>query len=252
VLLSLGTLTNGESRTFDLLVQPTNAGTLTFSSSISSSGAVNTNSANETASTNVIVGSFLSGLLTASNASVMAYNPQTGLMDQQVRLSNIGTSAVASARVIVSGLTNRLYNAVGTNDGNPFVVYGAALDVGQSVDLGLEYFVPKRVAISVPDSAYTAVEVPAGNVIAPSGTPFSITLVTNLASGAVLIEFQSIPGRSYTILYSPTTSFTNALVAQPPIVAPADRVQWIDDGPPKTISSPANAASRFYKVILNR
>jgi hypothetical protein len=34
-------------------------------------------------------------------------------------------------------------------------------------------------------------------------------------------------------------------------VAPANRVQWIDDGPPKTVSHPTNAMARFYRVRLN-
>jgi hypothetical protein len=66
----------------------------------------------------------------------------------------------------------------------------------------------------------------------------------------VLIEFQSIPGHTYSVLYSDDSSFTNTLVAQPSIVAPADRTQWIDDGPPKTISAPTNVSSRFYQVLF--
>jgi hypothetical protein len=85
----------------------------------------------------------------------------------------------------------------------------------------------------------------------PRGTPFSITLMTNLSSGYILIEFESTAGRSYTVLYADNPGFTNQLAAQPSIVAPADRVQWIDDGPPKTVSRPASVSSRFYRVIQN-
>jgi hypothetical protein len=75
-----------------------------------------------------------------------------------------------------------------------------------------------------------------------------ITLCTLVPQG-LLIEFQSVPGQAYLILYSDNASFTNALMAQPTIVAPADRVQWIDDGPPKTISRLADCTNRFYKVV---
>jgi len=54
------------------------------------------------------------------------------------------------------------------------------------------------------------------------------------------------------VLYADNSSFTNELAAQPAIVAPADRVQWIDDGPPKTVSPPASVSSRFYRVIQNQ
>jgi hypothetical protein len=35
-------------------------------------------------------------------------------------------------------------------------------------------------------------------------------------------------------------------------VAPADRVQWIDHGPPETLSRPTDTAARFYRVQLNQ
>jgi uncharacterized repeat protein (TIGR01451 family) len=247
---NLGTLTNGAVRAFSLRVQATNSGSLNFSASVSGAGILDTNTSNNTASTNIVISNF-SGQLIATNASAMAYNPQTGLMEQTVNLANIGTNSVASARVIVSGLTNRLYNSVGTNNGNPFVLYGTTLDTNQSVNLVLEYFVPARLPITVPNSNYTAVGVSAADLSAVPGTngTFMITLMTNLPSGNRLIEFQSILGRSYTIQYSgDAVNFTNA---QPSIIAPADRVQWIDDGPPKTISPPASAPSRFYRVLLN-
>jgi hypothetical protein len=89
-------------------------------------------------------------------------------------------------------------------------------------------------------------------VISPTGTNGSV-LITNIvmsASGDIVITFPAIPGRTYTVLYGDFPS-TNPLVAQPPIVAPANYVQWIDDGPPKTISKPLDASSRFYRVLLN-
>ena len=35
----------------------------------------------------------------------------------------------------------------------------------------------------------------------------------------------------------------------PPITAAANRVQWLDDGPPKTESKPIGPASGFYRII---
>lgn len=253
LIYNLGTLANDGSANLQFTVQPTNAGVLIFSASVGASGLLDANSINNAASTNITVGSF-SGQLIATNVSSMAYNPQTGLMNQTINLSNIGTNAVASARVIVSGLTNWLYNAVGTNNGNPFVVYGSTLGTNQSVNLVLDYFVPTRLPVTVSNSQYIAVGVPAANISAPAGTNgvFNITRIVTLTNGNVLVEFQSVPGSSYTILYSGDMTFSNALEAQPSIIAPADRVQWIDDGPPKTVSAPTNNSSRFYRVLLNQ
>jgi len=250
LVFALGTVTNGGFAGLQVTVQPTIAGLLTFSVVVGAPGLLDTDSANDTAAGVVNIGTFLAGQLTAALVSTQHYDPQTGLMEQTARFTNGGTNAVPSARVVVSGLTNQLFNAVGTNSGSPFVIYGATLATNQSVDLLLEYFVPTRQPVANPVLA--AVAVPAVDLSAPAGTPINITAVTNLAAGGVLIEFPAVPGSSYSVVYSDNVAFANALAAQPPIMAPADRVQWIDNGPPETISQPAGTAARFYRVQLNQ
>ncbi|MEY4385500.1 MAG: hypothetical protein RLY20_783, partial [Verrucomicrobiota bacterium] len=165
--------------------------------------------------------------------------------------TNIGTNTVSAARLIVSGLTNRLYNAIGTNNGNPFVQFNAALAPSATGSLLLEYFIPTRTAINVPNSSYTAVATSLADLsISAVGAP-NITTITNLGANGILIEFVSTPNRSYTVYYSSDASFSNALTAQPSVTAPADRTQWIDNGPPKTESHPSTVGSRFYRVLLN-
>jgi hypothetical protein len=99
-------------------------------------------------------------------------------------------------RLIVSNLTNWLYNAVGTNSGNPFVVYAGTLSPGQSVDLVLEYFVPARLSIPVANSDYVAVSLPEPfhPTTAETNASFSITRAVLLSQGNVLIEFPAITG----------------------------------------------------------
>jgi uncharacterized repeat protein (TIGR01451 family) len=155
VIFNLGTLASGAFTNLYLTVQPTNAGTCTFSSFVNSTSVTDANLANNTATTNITIGTFTYGQLIATNFSAMNYDPQIGLMTNTIRLTNIGTNAVAGARVIVSGLTNWLYNAVGTNSGNPYVVYNGQLNPNQAVDLVLEIFVPTRLPITVTN--YTAV-----------------------------------------------------------------------------------------------
>jgi hypothetical protein len=249
VLLSLGMLDGGDSATFDFTIQPTNSGNFTLSTTYGAIGLVDTNSANNVASTNFDVVDILSTNLLATNLTSQAFNPQTGLMEQTIRLSNAGTNSVPAARVIVTGLTNTLFNAVGTNYGDPFVLHAAQLDPGQSVELLLEYFNPTRLPTVVSNSAYIAVGVPAVDLTPASTNALAITNIVCLPSGAALIEFPSTPNASYTILYSEEAAFTNVLSAVPAIIAPADRVQWIDSGPPKTISHPTNVTMRFYRVL---
>jgi len=64
-----------------------------------------------------------------------------------------------------------------------------------------------------------------------------------------VIEFASIPGRTYTIIYSDDLAIWK--VATPSITATSTHTQWYDDGPPKTESKPLTLAiRRFYQVIL--
>jgi uncharacterized repeat protein (TIGR01451 family) len=245
----LGTLVPGALTRLQLTLQPTNAGSLTLSGRVSAANLLDTNAANNSVTSALDVGSPLPGQLLANVVSPQHYNPQTGLMEQTIRLSNLGTQDVASARVIVSGLDGAVFNSVGTNSGNPFVICSGTLGAGQSIDLLLEYFVPKR--RPVPDPTLAAIVVPTPHLTAPASSPPNITRVLPLAPGGFLIEFESVPGQSYTVLYSPEPAFTNALTAQPPIVAPADRVQWIDAGPPKTVSRPGDQSTRFYRVVQN-
>ena len=251
-VINVGSLTNQASRKFRLMVRPTTAGTnLEFRASVFTASIADSNPVNNVAITNLTVEALVTNQLIATNISEMVFNPQISLMEQSIRLVNNGSSAVDSARVMVTGLTNWLRNAVGTNNGNPFVAYTSPLNAGQSVDLVLQYFVPTRQPITVNNSNYIAVPTSPFNVIAPSSSGVTITNQILLPTGAFLIEFTATPGRTYTILYSPDMTFSNTFTAIPSIVAQANRVQWIDDGPPKTISHPSTNTSRFYRVLQN-
>ena len=65
-----------------------------------------------------------------------------------------------------------------------------------------------------------------------------------------MIEWTSVPGRTYTIIYS-DDNMTNWRVVTPTVTANANRTQWYDDGPPKTESQLLSITSRFYRVIAN-
>jgi VCBS repeat-containing protein len=178
-------------------------------------------------------------------------NPQTGLFEQNVTVTNIGATTVAAVRLSVVGLRTNvaLYNATGTNAGLPYVQYNSPLNPGQNVKFVLEYYVPDRRPLTntfiveevLPAATGTnsAVCVPIDkefmDLRIPGGTRF-------------VIEFTSIPGRTYTILYSGNLTTWNA--ATPAITANATKTQWYDDGPPKTDSPPLSVTNRFYRVLV--
>jgi len=253
LIFNLGTLVNGGSENLQFTVQPTNAGVLTFSASVGATSLLDTNTANNSASTNITVIDYLSGQLIAVTNSAQTINLQNGLTEQTILLSNIGTNAVAAARVVVTGLTNRLFNAAGTNNGNPFVIYNAALGTNQSVNLLLQFF--PRGSFPFTNEQLQAFAVGVSSLTPPgassTSTNLNITHIIQLPNGNMLIEWPAITNRTYTVVYSDNVLFSNAMVAPPSIVAPANEVQWIDYGPPATVSAPTNSGTRFYRVFLN-
>jgi uncharacterized repeat protein (TIGR01451 family) len=245
--LSLGTMTSGSSTQLLLTVQPTSPGSFNLSATVSATGILDTNTVNSTVTNSMIVADFLASDLTVTPGA-QQFNRQTGLWEMNVLLRNNAATNVPAARIAVAGLTNGtwLYNAVGTNTGVPYVLYNSPLAGGASVSLLLEFYVLIRAPLT--NFNLQAFAVPAISLSAPTNSGTTITNYV-LSSGGFLIEFAATPGRTYTIVYSDNLSFSNALLAQPAIVAPANRVQWIDNGPPKTVSHPSTTTSRFYRVF---
>ncbi|MGD0745614.1 MAG: DUF11 domain-containing protein [Verrucomicrobiota bacterium] len=253
LIFNLGTLTNGGYANLQFTVQPTNAGVLTFSASIGAPALLDTNPANNSASTNITVITYLPGQLVAVTNSAQGYNPQNGLVEQSIAVMNPDTNDVPAVRVVVTGLTNRLFNAVGTNNGAPFVVYNAALNANQSVNMLLQYsagaYFPftngQLHAFAVPVSDWSP------PIATTTSTNLNLTRIVRLFNGNMLIEWPAVTNRTYTVVYSDNVLFSNAMMAPPSVVAPANEVQWIDYGPPTTVSAPTNTGSRFYRVFLN-
>jgi len=87
--------------------------------------------------------------------------------------------------------------------------------------------------------------------VASTSTNVNISRIVKLPNGHMLIEFPSTLGKEYTVVYSTNVMFSNAMIAPPAIIAPANEVQWIDYGPPTTPSEPVNSPARFYRVYQN-
>jgi hypothetical protein len=68
-----------------------------------------------------------------------------------------------------------------------------------------------------------------------------------LADGTCLIEFSAVPGQVYHIQY--TEDLHNWKTVVPSVTNDANRIQWIDNGPPKTDSFPGDKSIRVYRVI---
>jgi hypothetical protein len=176
-------------------------------------------------------------------------NLQTGLFDQAVRVFNPTGSSFDAVRVYISNLTNNtvVWNASGTNNGVPYVESHAVVPPGSYVDFVIEYYVPSRITPN-PTLRAALVSPPDPSGFAAAGTLQHIDRALMLPDQTFLVEFLSAINRSYYIQYS--SDFRQWLTARPAISGTGTRIQWIDNGEPKTQSAPAVTPARFYRVIL--
>lgn len=241
LIWNIGTLASGSATQLLATVRPTIAGSFSLSATVS--GSVNdTNAANNSVTNSIDVVSFLPADLTVTVLS-QKINRQTGLLEMLVQVLNNAATNVPAIRVLATNLPSNtwLYNAVGTNSGVPFVSYNSPVFANSSVNLTLEFYrIPRAILTNyIPD----VLALPAISTTAPATNGAAVTKMLMTANG-FLIEFAATAGKTYTILYS-DDGFNTAFAAQPTITAPANRVQWIDSGPPKTIS---NSPARLYRV----
>ena len=254
---SNGASVNGQQLTFDLgtvslvstqvnvTIQLDVAATnVPLSAGITTPANAETSTNNNSATNLITVLQGVPGGLVAQPIPGQFFNRQTALFEQLISVSNNGTSSVPSARVILSNFNFKVANAVGTNNGFPFVVHAGALATNQTIELLLEYFFPDRTEHEDPE----LVAYPAGTIaLTPpaAGTNVAITNISRILlppndlvdTDRVLLRFPATPGAAYAITYM--TNLSSApMKAMPLLVAQANYVHWIDYGPPKTISRP--------------
>ena len=188
----------------------------------------------------------------AASETAPVFNPQTGLFEQRVTINNKGSTTVPALQLCITGLrTNiRVWNASGTNAGVPYLQLNSPIDPGQTRTVRIEYYVPDRRAFTPVITMKTVMPVAAAPVSSAGSVDIDRCFMDSRAGEEprFVIEFTSIPGRTYTIIYSDDT--TNWAAATPSVTATANRTQWYDDGSPKTVSRPASKTSRFYRVLL--
>lgn len=177
---------------------------------------------------------------------------QTGLFSQVVTVSNPTGASWPGVRLTVRGLGNdshgnaiTVFNSVGLDLRNlPYIEYGP-LAAGASVPLNVEYYVPDRT--TVPAATFEVAALTALTV-APS---VSSTMVQyhQTPEQKHLLDFATTLGRYYYVQYSGDS--TNWNTSLPAIRGTGTQVQWLDNGPPRTLSDPASVPQRFYRVMLS-
>ena len=183
--------------------------------------------------------------------SSMNYNPQTDFIEQTVRVTNPTYSTYEAVRVYVSNLTNSpaitVHNASGSSNGVPYVESHAQVLPGTYVDLQIEYYSPSRIAPN-PTLRGQLVSLSGSAGAAVIGACQHINRGLFLPNKTFLVEFASTSNRLYYVQY--TTDFISWQTSQPALVGSGTWIQWIDNGQPKTDSTPAAQSRRFYQLLL--
>jgi uncharacterized repeat protein (TIGR01451 family) len=183
-------------------------------------------------------------------AGTPVLNPQTGLYEETVTVTNNAVATILGFRLYVGGLTNgiTLYNASGTTNGVPFVNYNYPVDPSNAVSLILEFYNSTRQAFT--HTLWAEAISPANASLSSTNrsAPVSRVFADQRNDGMrFVIEFVSVPGKSYAVIYS--SDLVTWKVATPSIKAASTTTQWYDDGPPKTESKPGSVTARNYRVI---
>jgi hypothetical protein len=180
--------------------------------------------------------------------SSMTYDPLTDLFEETVMVSNPTYSTYQAVRVYITNLQNGtvVWNPSGNTNGIPYIQSQSAVMPGSYVDLVIEYYSPLRVAPN-PVLSAELVQTNSGGSAALFGVQQHVTRLAMLSNQTVMVEFLSASNHLYSIEYS--SDLKNWQSAVPSIAGDGTWIQWIDNGQPKTESSPATTSMRFYKVI---
>jgi uncharacterized repeat protein (TIGR01451 family) len=184
-------------------------------------------------------------------AGAAVLNPQTGLYEENVTVTNTAGVTILGFRLYVGGLSGgiTLYNASGTSNGVPYVNYNAAVASSNTASLILQFFDPTRVPFTNTLSAEAILPAEVGNSTTNNSVAISSVFLDTRIEGdpRFVIEFASVPGKTYTVIYS--SDLVTWKIATPSITAGGNITQWYDDGPPATESKPASVGARYYRVI---
>ncbi|HBM86418.1 MAG TPA: hypothetical protein DD423_06540, partial [Opitutae bacterium] len=180
--------------------------------------------------------------------------PFSGLFIAKVTVTNKKSEALPSFRLYVNNLPEdvQVYNASGARTYGvpavelPYLLYDGSAEGPSSVSLIVVFF---RATLTGDFTPVYEVELLAAAEEMPDTATrgLDVTLMKVLSNGDILIEVASVPGHEYAIEYSEDMTVWDRVFQS--ISAPANRLQWIDDGPPKTTVRPSQVRQRFYRLI---
>lgn len=201
----------------------------------------------------LVLGSATLSVIDAASGTITAFGSmrpdrQTGLLIQQYDVKNTG--GIASVfRILVKNLptATKVWNSHGNFNGFPYIDLPSILAVGATTRITIEYRSQDR--STIPNPSFELVGA-TQTVINSDGVTTNLKPRATLSGGNSLLEFNSEIGKSYYIQYSGDLSIWKT--AFPKVIGTGNRIQWIDNGSPKTESLPSSVSSRFYRILATQ
>jgi hypothetical protein len=182
---------------------------------------------------------------TITEVGAIRADRQTGLLIQQYDVKNTGRIS-AVFRVLIKNMPagSTVWNAHGQAGGVPYIDLPALLAPGATTRITIEYRSQDR--STIPKPQFELIAAPASG-FNPQGVATTLKPRATISGGDVLLEFDSETGISYYIQYS--SDLIAWQTALPKVEGTGNRIQWVDNGSPKTASHPSTAGSRFYRIL---
>lgn len=188
----------------------------------------------------------LSPALDVQAAPALELNRQTGLFEHKARIANPAPFPLCVLRLMIQGLPEDVVVMNGKrHESVDYVEYGHRIGAFEELELTIEYFVPDRRTIPIPD--YQADVSRPVDLAASHEREVIIHRTVRLENGNVMVEFDAHLATTYQIQYS--FDLATWIPAIPDIQGRGKRMQWIDQGPPKTERPPAQSQTRFYRIV---
>lgn len=197
--------------------------------------------------------SFSRAKVTLKTTSAPQIDRQSGLQVGRLMVSNAYPISVSGFRIYVRGLHPgaRLQNAAGIGgpEALPYLLYNQALGPKESMELTAEFYVPDRGSLSSIKYEIEPLGEPEAPIeIAASGAEPS--RIVRLDDGGMLVEMSVEAGKTYRVEYSSGDFKWKGSGGE--VKASSNRLQWIDNGPPKTECHPSEAPTRFYRLVESK
>lgn len=185
-------------------------------------------------------------------------NTETGLPEQSVSISNLGSTAVGGTTLRIDGVPEGVAvvggtyvagsNAMGgkaakSAGGYWLVSYPGIIAAGANTSFVIQYRYTAEPVAFTPSVSISPPPPPGGPD--PDFANAIDSLQTALTTGNVALELATVPGRSYKILYSENLKDWHPAVER--ILSRGESLRWTDDGA-ATTTAPSASKPRFYRV----